>query len=73
MEKRRIGRADPLEHPQYVVAKEGVYLFIVQIRGGPSQVTNYTAVVTIDMKSDYGYLSAVDWPLLPVCRLELLK
>lgn len=68
MEKKRLGRTAAADHPQYVVTKEGVYLFVVQIKiaSGPKIKQNFTAQVLIDMKSDYGYLSAVDWPLLPV-------
>lgn len=68
MEKKRIKRATSSEQPQYVVQKEGVYLLIVTFR--PVSLTpgnhSFTAKLVIDMKSDLGYLSVVDWPLLPV-------
>ena len=59
----RTGRAVVSGSPQYLVTKEGVYLFIVQIK---QNSVPFTAQTTIEMKSDHGYLSAVDWPLLPV-------
>ncbi|XP_057367235.1 transmembrane protein 87A-like [Daphnia carinata] len=55
------------EQPQYVVPKEGVYLFVVTIKPKSPLGGNhsYTAQILIDMKSDFGYLSVIDWPLLP--------
>lgn len=68
MEKKRVGRASSSDQPQYMVQKEGVYLFIVTFRPMSTKHGNLTfkAQVVIDMKSDSGYLSVIDWPLLPV-------
>jgi len=63
---RRVILSISTEHPQYTISKEGVYLFVVKIlpksnAGNPK----FAAKVFIEMKSDVGYLSVVDWPLLP--------
>lgn len=63
-------RASKTEHPLYTVSKEGLYLLVIQIEpfageGIKSDLT-YTGEVSIDMKSSSGYLSASDWPMLPV-------
>jgi hypothetical protein len=68
MEKKHTKRSTSSEDPQYVVPKEGVYLFIITIRPKslPGGNHTYKAQILIDMKSDVGYLSVIDWPLLPV-------
>ncbi|XP_067119815.1 transmembrane protein 87A isoform X2 [Centruroides vittatus] len=48
---------------QAKVDKDGMYLFVLFIESVDSKPFNIT--VNIEMKSQYGYLSAVDWPLLP--------
>ena len=64
---KRVILAISTEHPQYTISKEGVYLFVMKILP-KSNVVNpkFAAKVSIEMKSDAGYLSVVDWPLLPV-------
>lgn len=48
-----------------VVDMDGVYLFILKIKSqGPTKAA-FDLTVDVSMKGDYGYLSAVDWPLLP--------
>ncbi len=42
---------------------DGDYLFIIHIEGEPNAA--FTAQVEIEMIGDHGYLSVVDWPLLP--------
>lgn len=74
MEKKRVRRATTSEQPQYMVQKEGVYLLIITIRPVATVTTtaknlSFTGQLVIDMKSDVGYLSVVDWPLLPVILL----
>ena len=68
----RVQRATSSEQqPAYVVAKEGVYLLIVTIRQKDVILKGnqaYTAQVMIEMKSESGYLSVIDWPLLPVLK-----
>ncbi len=72
MEKKRLVRQSTSEHPQYVVSKDGIYLFILKTKATftkpPISGVNHSlkAQVVIEMKSEYGYLSVVDWPLLPV-------
>lgn len=48
-------------HPIYIIPKDGVYVLIFQVIA----VSSFNLGVHIEMKSDYGYLSAADWPLLP--------
>ncbi|XP_023229496.1 transmembrane protein 87A-like [Centruroides sculpturatus] len=48
---------------QAKVDKDGMYLFVLFIESVDGKPFNIT--VNIEMKSQYGYLSAVDWPLLP--------
>ena len=54
---------DNREKPQYVVTHDGDYLLIIHIEGEADK--NFEATVEIDMIGDHGYLSIVDWPLLP--------
>lgn len=67
MEKKHTKQATSVEQPQYVIPKEGVYLFVITIKPKSPLGGNhsYTAQILIDMKSDFGYLSVIDWPLLP--------
>lgn len=48
-----------------VVDMDGVYLFILKIRSQSPTKEVFNVTVDVSMKGDYGYLSAVDWPLLP--------
>lgn len=53
-------------HPVTIVTSDGVYLLDIHIASvEPIQPNaSYVAHVDIEMKSDYGYLSAANWPLL---------
>lgn len=44
------------------ITKDGLYIFILRIESDDG----YLANVHVEMKGPHGYLSAVDWPLLPV-------
>lgn len=48
-------------NPVYTIQADGVYLFALFIKSDK----NYNASVHIEMRATYGFLSAVDWPLLP--------
>lgn len=50
-------------NPVYTIQADGVYLFALII-GSNSINKNYEASVHIEMRGTYGFLSAVDWPLL---------
>lgn len=50
--------------PVYTIQWDGVYLFVLIIQAD-NEAANYSASVHIRMRGSYGYLSAVDWPLLP--------
>ena len=56
-------------HRQTRVPGDGIYLLVVHVASleelPPPGRLNVT--VHIEMKADYGYLSAADWPNLPVC------
>ncbi|KAG7167472.1 Transmembrane protein 87A-like [Homarus americanus] len=53
-------------HPVTVVTNDGVYLLVVHTTAVtyPERNISYVANIDIEMQSSYGYLSAVDWPLL---------
>lgn len=51
-------------NPVYTIQADGVYLFALII-GSNTNNKNYEASVHIEMRGTYGFLSAVDWPLLP--------
>lgn len=48
-------------HPLYVIPSDGVYVFAVTVSG----TSSFNLNMHIEMKSEFGYLSAADWPLLP--------
>lgn len=50
-------------NPVYTIQADGVYLFALIIRAENNK--DYNASVHIEMRGTYGFLSAVDWPLLP--------
>lgn len=45
----------------FTFPKDGFYTLILMMKG-----TKFTAEVQVEMLGKYGYLSAADWPLLPV-------
>lgn len=47
--------------PLFIIPKDGFYILALRIQG-----LNFKADVEIRMLSSNGYLSAADWPLLPV-------
>lgn len=49
-------------HPLYIVPKDGIYVLMFRVT---NSIASFNLGVHIEMKSDYGYLSAADWPLLP--------
>lgn len=46
--------------PQYTLKHDGDYLFVIHIGG-----SSFQAEVELEMQGPSGYLSIVDWPLLP--------
>ncbi|KAL1447203.1 hypothetical protein WDU94_012346, partial [Cyamophila willieti] len=48
--------------PVFTITKDGIYVLVLKIT---STAPMYLVNVHIEMKGTYGYLSAVDWPLLP--------
>ncbi|XP_060532198.1 transmembrane protein 87A [Cylas formicarius] len=49
-------------YPLHVISHDGIYVLGMSFA---SNVTDFAIGVHIEIKNDYGYLSAVDWPLLP--------
>lgn len=49
--------------PQYTLKHDGDYLFVIHISGSPG--SSFNAAVELEMQGPSGYLSIVDWPLLP--------
>lgn len=54
------GRSNPV----FEITWDGLYIFMLSIEQ-PEQ-KDFKASVHVEIKAPYGYLSAVDWPLLPV-------
>ncbi|KAJ8922759.1 hypothetical protein NQ315_007794 [Exocentrus adspersus] len=48
--------------PVHIISRDGVYVLALKVNTNTSE---YSVGVHIEMKNSYGYLSAVDWPLLP--------
>ncbi|XP_014669874.1 PREDICTED: transmembrane protein 87A-like [Priapulus caudatus] len=46
------------------VPKDGIYLLVLKIEEVGS-IKPYTISATVKMRGDYGFLSAIDWPMLP--------
>ncbi|XP_058059667.1 transmembrane protein 87A [Anopheles bellator] len=64
------------QQPVFTVTKDGLYIFIIRIEPGGKEplrssdsdldtLGDYIANVHVEIRRDNGYLSAVDWPLLP--------
>lgn len=51
--------------PIYVVRQDAIYVLIFRILNSSAGSGNFKLHVRIEMMSDYGYLSAVDFPFLP--------
>ncbi|CAB3367281.1 Hypothetical predicted protein [Cloeon dipterum] len=49
------------DNPIVTMPRDGIYVLIVSVQSND----NSKIIVHIDMQSKHGYLSAVDWPLLP--------
>ncbi|XP_013778767.1 transmembrane protein 87A-like isoform X2 [Limulus polyphemus] len=52
--------------PDYLAAvdQDGVYLLVVNLKS-VGENKDFRTTVDIKLKGDYGFLSAIDWPLLP--------
>lgn len=50
-------------NPVYTIPKDGVYMFALEIE--PINGNKFNASVHIEIRTSYGFLSAVTWPLLP--------
>lgn len=60
------GIKQPVEHPVVEISKDGIYIFQLTITQ-PAQKP-FLAKIHIEIRATYGYLSAIDWPLLLVSR-----
>lgn len=50
--------------PVVTIAKDGYYLLTIMIAPDPG--VEFQAHLEVEMQGEHGYLSASDWPLLPV-------
>lgn len=62
------GLRQPVEHPVIEIHHDGIYIFQMTITPVPAQ-NAFQANVHIEIRATYGYLSAIDYPLLLVRRL----
>ncbi|KAJ8947539.1 hypothetical protein NQ318_005017 [Aromia moschata] len=51
--------------PVHIIMHDGVYVLALRVSPVNTNMSDYSVGVHIEMKNDYGYLSAADWPLLP--------
>ena len=54
-----------------VTQKDCVYLFILDVQLKDPAEADFTVQATISMQGPQGFLSAIDWPLLPVSERGL--
>ena len=52
------------DKPQYTTQHDGDYILVVHIEPDHAD-TIFEADISIEMRGYHGYLSVVDWPLLP--------
>lgn len=72
--KRAVSKPDNNKNNAvFTIPKDGFYYLIFIIKP-ESQLpnSNFTAEIQIQMKSDYGFLSAADYPFLPVNKIFFL-
>ena len=53
---------------QFTIKHDGDYLLIIHMESSdwyPDSYESFDATITISMEGNHGYLSVVDWPLLP--------
>lgn len=63
-EKSTGGIKQVSETPVFVITKDGIYIFQLTIT--QPEMKRFRASIHIEIKATYGYLSAIDWPLLLV-------
>ncbi|XP_058120693.1 transmembrane protein 87A [Anopheles ziemanni] len=73
--RRNSGPLNNDQRPVFTVSKDGLYIFTILIEPADKEAVratedldalgDYTASVHLQIKRPSGYLSAVDWPLLP--------
>lgn len=51
--------------PQFSINHDGDYLFVIHIEGVGQVSSQFEATVEVDFLGPRGYLSIVDWPMLP--------
>ncbi len=59
-------------HPIFAVPADGVYLLVVKMTAVSSPMSvepPFSANVKVQMRSEHGYLSAADYPLLSVSKV----
>ncbi|ETN63123.1 transmembrane protein 87A [Anopheles darlingi] len=74
--RRSLGSGNGEQQPVFTVTKDGLYIFMIRIEpagkepartteGDQDSLDDYIANVHVEIRRPSGYLSAVDWPLLP--------
>ncbi|XP_035774895.1 transmembrane protein 87A-like [Anopheles albimanus] len=74
--RRSLGPVNGEQQPVFTVTKDGLYIFMIRIEpagkepartteGDLDSLDDYIANVHVEIRRPSGYLSAVDWPLLP--------
>jgi hypothetical protein len=69
-DEKKTQKMDPKSkvHDKYTIARtkdDGIYLLIVKVTPVTKMDAKYNATVTVAMHGPWGYLSAIEWPLLP--------
>lgn len=64
------GMRQPIEHPVFEITRDGIYIFQLTITQ-PAQKA-FQANIHIEIRATYGYLSAIDYPLLMVSEIVFL-
>lgn len=61
-----VSLAQNLDKPVVKIPNDGLFMFTMIINSTDIPAKNFNASVHIEMRGTYGFLSAVDYPLLPV-------
>lgn len=56
----------PTNKPLYTVSHDGIYELSITVETKTPEQLDFSAPVTVEMLGPYGYISATDFPFLPV-------
>lgn len=60
----------PTNKPFYTVSHDGIYELPITVEAKTPEPVEYSALVTVEVLGPYGYISATDFPFLPVNQLN---